>query len=52
MTYNSFRLYSELPWPPAIGDPFYVSAAFPLNQDDGEYVGFPFVPAPENALIA
>ncbi len=43
--YNQFILYSVLPWPPAIGDTFFVSAAAPINQADGEYYGFPYVPS-------
>lgn len=48
--YNGFVLYADMPWEPAVGDTFYVSAAFPLNQADGEYVGFPFVPVPDTSL--
>lgn len=48
--YNQFILYAPLPWPPTPGvDTFYVSAASPINQADGDYVGFPYVPAPEAA---
>jgi hypothetical protein len=48
---NAFVLFSPLPWAPTPGDDtFYVSAAFPINKDDGEYFGFPFVPSPESSL--
>ena len=53
--YNQFILYAPLPWPPTpvvagSGDTFYVSAAAPINQADGEYFGFPYVPAAQNAI--
>lgn len=49
--YNQFLLYAPLPWPPTAGvDAFYVSAAAPVNQADGEYYGFPYVPNSENAI--
>jgi hypothetical protein len=49
--YNVFVLFSDLPWAPTPNaDTFYVSAAFPLNKDDGQYVGFPYVPSPETAI--
>lgn len=45
--YNSFLLYAPLPWPPTPGvDTFYISAASPINQADGDYFGFPYVPNP------
>jgi hypothetical protein len=48
---NVFVLFSPLPWAPTPNtDTFYVSAAFPLNKDDGQYAGFPYVPSPETAL--
>lgn len=48
---NQFILYGSLPWPPTPGrDTCYVSGPAPINRDDGEYYGFPFVPAPELAL--
>jgi hypothetical protein len=44
-------LFSPLPWAPTPNaDTFYVSRAFPLNKDDGQYVGFPYVPSPESAI--
>lgn len=46
--YNQIQLYSALPWPPTPGvDTCFISAAFPLNQADGEYEGFPYVPQPQ-----
>jgi len=49
--YNQFQLYNSLPWPPTPGvDTFYVSAACPINQADGTYVGFPYVPSPESSV--
>ena len=52
---NQFILYTPLPWPPTpvvggMGDTFYVSATAPINQADGEYFGFPYVPAPITAI--
>lgn len=45
---DQFILASPLPWPPTADvDTFYVSAAAPINQSDGEYIGFPYVPAPQ-----
>ena len=44
-------LYQPLPWPPTPGlDTCYVSAAFPINQSQGRYLGFPYVPAPSAAI--
>ena len=49
--HNGIILYSLLPWPPTPGvDTFYISAAAPINQADGSYGGFPFVPGPESAI--
>ncbi len=49
--YNQIFLYSPLPWPPDPGgDTFYVSASSPLNQGDGSYYGFPYIPQPISAL--
>lgn len=49
--YNQFLLYAPLPWPPTPGvDTFYVSGAAPINQQDGSYFGFPYVPNPELAV--
>jgi Uncharacterized conserved protein (DUF2163) len=48
--YNQVQIYDALPWPPTPGvDTCFVSAAFPLNQADGDYFGFPYVPDPETA---
>jgi hypothetical protein len=49
--YNQFILYAPLPWPPTPGvDTFYVSGQAPINQQDGSYFGFPYVPNPELAV--
>lgn len=48
--HTELQLYSPLPWAPTPGvDTFYVSAQAPINQADGDYGGFPYVPAPETA---
>ncbi len=48
---NEIILYTPLPWPPTPSvDTCYVSAAFPVNQADGDYFGFPFVPSPASAI--
>jgi Uncharacterized conserved protein (DUF2163) len=45
--YNQFVLYTPLPWTPTPGvDKFYVSGASPVDQSDGDYYGFPYVPDP------
>lgn len=47
---NQFILASPLPWPPTPGvDTFYVSAAAPIDQADGDYLGFPYVPSPQSS---
>lgn len=53
--HNQFTLYTPLPWPPtpwtgSSGDQFIVSATNPINQADGNYYGFPYVPAPVQAV--
>jgi hypothetical protein len=51
INYNQFLLYAPLPWAPTPGsDTFYVSGASPINQADGTYFGFPYVPNPEAAV--
>ncbi len=48
---NEIILYTPLPWPPVPAvDTCYVSAAFPVNQADGDYRGFPYVPSPTAAV--
>ena len=52
---NQFILFQNLPWPPTpysggSGDTFYVSATAPINVADGEFVGFPYVPASITAI--
>ncbi len=49
-TYNQFAVYTKFPWVPQIGDQFYASATFPINQADGQYFGFPYVPDPSTAF--
>jgi hypothetical protein len=50
-TFNQFLLNSPLPWPPTPGvDTFYVSGAAPIDQSDGDYFGFPYVPDPATAV--
>ena len=52
--YNQFEVYGELPFTPAVGDQFFVSTAFPLDQTAaqaaGVYRGFPYVPDPSTAV--
>lgn len=53
--HSIFTLYSPLPWPPTpftdgAGDTFYVSTTPPINLGDEGYYGFPFVPAPQQAV--
>lgn len=47
--YNQFTLYQPLPYPVSGTDSFFVSGTPPLNKLDGDYLGFPYVPAPEQA---
>lgn len=51
-THNQINIYNPVPWAPTpwsgtAGDQFVVSAASPINQADGDYFGFPYVPAPQ-----
>ncbi len=49
--HSAFALYSPLPWVPTPGvDKFYVSPTAPINIADGDYYGFPYVPAPQSAV--
>lgn len=49
--HSLFTLYSPLPWPPTPGvDNFYVSTTAPINLGDEGYFGFPYVPAPQQAV--
>jgi hypothetical protein len=49
--HSAFSIYSPLPWAPTPGvDKFYVSPAAPINISDGDYFGFPYVPAPTTAV--
>ncbi|HKT10714.1 MAG TPA: DUF2163 domain-containing protein [Terriglobia bacterium] len=47
---NDFVLYQPLPWPPSAGDVFYATSTSPINQADGDYYGFPYVPNPETGI--
>lgn len=48
--FNQFVLYTPMPWTPTPGlDTFYVSGKSPLDQADGDYYGFPWVPDPSLA---
>lgn len=48
--YTAISLDSPLPWAPTPGvDTLYVSGQNPVNQADGDYFGFPYVPAPQTA---
>jgi hypothetical protein len=50
-SHSSFALYTALPWAPTPGvDQFYVSPSAPINQADGDFFGFPFVPSPQTAV--
>ena len=49
--HSEFEIYTPLPWPPTPGvDTFYVSKAPPINLGDPGYSGFPYVPAPQQAV--
>lgn len=48
--HTEIQLTSSFSWAPEVGDTFYVSAAPALDQADGDYYGFPYVPAPETAV--
>jgi len=49
--YNAILLYTALPFAPTPGvDTIYVSGAAPINRADGSYIGFPYVPCPEQSL--
>ena len=49
--HSSIQLFSPLPWVPTPGaDTFVVSGTAPINQADGDYYGFPYVPAPQSAV--
>ena len=49
--HTSISLINPLPWAPTPGiDTFYVSGANPVNQADGDYYGFPYVPSPQTAV--
>jgi len=48
--HNRFQVYGGFVADPVPGDTCYVSAAFPINLQDGDYFGFPYVPPPETAV--
>lgn len=49
--HSEFVIFSPLPWPPTPGvDTFYVSTIAPINVDDENYFGFPYVPNPTQAV--
>ena len=49
--HSIFKIYTPLPWAPTPGvDSFYVSMTAPANAADGDYFGFPYVPAPQGSL--
>jgi hypothetical protein len=49
--HSSFAIYAPLPWAPTPGvDRFYVSPSAPINIADGDFYGFPYVPAPTTAV--
>lgn len=47
---TTFVVANPFPWPPTNGDTFIASAVFPNLQSLSQYFGFPFVPAPEQAI--
>lgn len=49
-TYNQFKLYQPLPFLVGAADTFYATGTPPMNKADGEYNGFLYVPAPEEAI--
>jgi hypothetical protein len=49
-THNNFVIGGILPWPPEVGDQFYVSAKAPTDSTDPAYNGFLYVPAPETGV--
>lgn len=49
--HSIFSIYSPLPWPPTPGvDNFYVSMQAPVDLTQEAPSGFPFVPAPQQAV--
>jgi hypothetical protein len=49
--FNKITLFTPTPWSPTPGDDtFAVSGSAPINFDDGEYLGFPYVQNPESAI--
>jgi hypothetical protein len=51
VNYNQIQIFTPMPWAPTPGtDRFYVSSKSPVDQSDGQFYGFPYVPAPEDAV--
>ena len=49
--HTQLNLFSPLPWAPTPGvDTFYISGKNPVNQADGDYYGFPYVPSSQSAI--
>lgn len=49
--YNEVELYTTLPFEPTVGaDTCYISGKAPINLNDPNYQGFPYVPQPANAI--
>jgi hypothetical protein len=49
--HSQFIIYNPLPWPPTPGvDKFYISKTAPINVGDENFFGFPYVPAPTQAV--
>lgn len=49
--HSQFVIFNPLPWPPTPGvDNFYVSKTAPINVGDESFFGFPYVPAPTQAV--
>lgn len=51
INHNVVYLYNALSWAPTPGvDTCIISGAAPINQADGDYEGFPYVPNPQQAV--
>jgi hypothetical protein len=50
-SHSQFVIFSPLPWPPTPGvDKFYISKTAPINVGEENFYGFPYVPAPTQAV--
>jgi|SRR5208282_1245828 len=47
---NRIQTFSPFPWEPNVGDTFFISGASPIDQADGDYYGFPYVPSSATAF--